>query len=163
VHDLRDADLQGADLQGADLRRADLRGADLRGACLRDADLQGADLRRAYHDSTTSYMPLQCPETGPFIGYKKACGKVVQLWIPADAKRSSATSRKCRCDKAVVMDILNTDGSKTSHTKIESNYDRSFVYKIGQTVSVDDFNDDRWVECASGIHFFITFDEAAKY
>ncbi|MTD37678.1 hypothetical protein GIX45_03305 [Erwinia sp. CPCC 100877] len=108
-------------------------------------------------------MPLQCPDAGPFIGYKKAQNKVVQLWIPSDAKRSSATGRKCRCDKAVVMDILNVDRTKADVSAVNSNYDHMFVYKIGASVSVDNYNLDRWAECTSGIHFFITFDEAAKY
>lgn len=50
-----------ADLCGADLCGADLRGADLRDANLCDANLCGADLR----------FPINCPETGSFIGYKK--------------------------------------------------------------------------------------------
>ena len=39
---------------------------------------------------------------------------------------------------------------------IISSYDLDFVYRVGETVSVDDFDDNRWNECAPGIHFFIT-------
>jgi len=161
--DLRRADLRGADLRGADLRRADLQGADLRGADLQGADLQGADLRGADHDSSTAFLPIQCPEEGSFIAYKKAKGLVVKLLIPDDAKRSSATSRKCRCDKAEVIEIMKPDKTPSNLTSVPSNYDPDFVYEVGKTVIVSDFEEDRFVECAAGIHFFITFDEAKKY
>ena len=186
---LSDADLRGADLCGADLRGANLSGgnlrnanlccanlccanlsdADLCGANLSGADLRGADLRGAKNtdktawDAYTAFYPLQCPETGSFIGYKKASGYIVELEVCADAKRSSATSRKCRCSKAKVLAITNLDGSESGLSEIESCYDKDFIYRVGETVEVPDFDDNRWNECAAGIHFFITRDEAVKY
>ena len=165
---LRSANLRGANLRGADLWRADLQGADLWRADLQDADLRGAylrgaDLQDAYHDSSTAFLPIQCPEEGSFIAYKKAKGLVVKLLIPDDAKRSSATSRKCRCDKAKVLEIMQPDKTTSNQTSVPSNYDPDFVYEVGETVMVSDFEEDRFVECAAGIHFFITFDEAKKY
>ena len=177
--DLRDADLRGANLYGADLHNADLRDADLRGADLCDADLHnanlcGADLHNANlrgakntdkiaWNAHTAFYPLQCPETGSFIGYKKAAGKIVMLEICADAKRSSATSRKCRCSKAKVLSITNLDGSESGLTEVRSNYSKEFVYRVGETVEVPDFDENRWNECTAGIHFFITREEAVKY
>ena len=162
------ANLRGADLYGADLREATLRGADLCEADLREADLCGADLREAKLDNirygdTTSFFALQCPEKGAFIGYKEARGKIIELEICADALRSSATTRKCRCSKAKVLSITNIDGSDSGITEIASNYDPNFIYRIGDIVSVDNFNNDRWDECSTGIHFFITRNEAAMY
>lgn len=100
--DLRGANLRDADLRGADLRDAGLCGADLCGTDLRDADLCGADLRDVRHDERTAFYAMQCPEKGAYIGYKKAGGKIVELEIQEDAKRSSATTRKCRASKAKV-------------------------------------------------------------
>ena len=160
---LRRANLRGADLQDADLRRANLQDADLQDANLWRANLQDADLQDAYHDSSTAFLPIQCPEEGSFIAYKKAKGLVVKLLIPDDAKRSSATSRKCRCDKAKVLEIMQPDKTPSNITSVPSNYDPDFVYEVGKTVMVSDFEEDRFVECAAGIHFFITFDEAKKY
>ena len=160
---LQRADLRGADLRGADLRNANLRDANLRDANLWDANLRNADLWGAYHDSSTAFLPIQCPEEGSFIAYKKAKGLVVKLLIPDDAKRSSATSRKCRCDKAKVLEIMQPDKTPSNITSVPSNYDPDFVYEVGKTVMVSDFEEDRFVECAAGIHFFITFDEAKKY
>ena len=172
--DLRNASLCGADLRNARLRNASLCGADLRDANLRGASLCGADLRDANlcgakntdkiaWDAYTAFYPLQCPETGSFIGYKKAADKIVMLEICADAKRSSATSRKCRCSKAKVLSITHLDGSDSGLTEVRSNYSKEFVYRVGETVEVPDFDDNRWNECAAGIHFFITREEAVKY
>ncbi|MFI3236783.1 MAG: pentapeptide repeat-containing protein [Lachnospiraceae bacterium] len=161
--DLSDADLSGANLSGANLRGADLSGANLSGANLRGADISDADLSDLRHSPTTSFYALQCPESGAFIGYKKADGKIVKLLITEDAKRSSATSRKCRCSKAEVISITNIDGTTYSETGVKSDHDYTFVYEVGQTVEVKDYDDNRWNECAAGIHFFITRDEAVQY
>lgn len=166
--DLKWANLVGADLSGAYLNGANLRGADLREANLREANLRGADLKWANLDradlrGTVIYFPIACPESGIFIGYKKAGEYIVKLRILENAKRSSATTRKCRCDKAEVVAIENVDGTVASVDSVESNYDSSFIYRIGEVVSVDDFDDNRWNECTAGIHFFITRDEAIRY
>lgn len=153
----------------ADLRNANLCDANLHGASLHSANLCSANLRDAKNvdevkwDMHTIFYPLQCPETGSFIGYKKASGYIIELEICADAKRSSATSRKCRCSKAKVLSITHLDGSDSGLTEIRSDYSKEFVYRVGKTVEVPDFDDNRWNECAAGIHFFITRDEAVKY
>ena len=166
---LRDADLSGADLHnadfhGANLFNADLRGADLRNADLSEAHLHGADLRSA---KNVPYIPMVCPEEGDFIGWKKAEGNkdkvIVKLRIPSDAKRSSATTRKCRCSKAEVIAIYNLDGTEEGETTCHSDYDNSFIYEVGKTVEVTNFSEDRWSECAKGIHFFINRQEAIDY
>ena len=82
--------------------------------------------------------------------------------IPEDAKRSSATTIKCRCDKAEVLAIVDINTGEPKQIAC-SNYDSSFIYKVGETVSVDDFEEDRWYECASGIHFFINKYHAINY
>lgn len=162
------ADLSHMRLDGAVLRYVDLRWANLSNADLRYANLVGADLRYAnlsnvkYNEYTAMYA-LVCPEKGAFIGYKKAGRYIVELQITEDAKRSGSTSRKCRCSKAKVLSITNLDGSETELKQISSNYEDSFVYKLGETVEEPDFCEDRWNECAPGIHFFITRDEAVRY
>lgn len=155
--DLRDTDLYGADLCNADLRGANLSDADLCDADLRDADLCGANLR----DAKGCY--LSCPTEGSFIGWKKASGHIVKLRIPEDARRSSATEHKCRCDKAYVMEIQNMDGTRATVDAVRSDHDQNFVYTVGATVEVPDFDDNRWSECAPGIHFFIDRRAAVEY
>ena len=161
--DLREANLRGANLSGADLRETSLREANLSGANLYEADLRLAKNIPSYA------CRLVCPEEGSFIGFKKARTTVpdfreaiVKLLITEDAKRSSATTRKCRCDKAKVISITSLDG-KENFTTAYSYYDRIFQYTVGQTVIVDDFDEDRWNECSTGVHFFITREEAIDY
>ena len=153
--DLSNADLRGAYLRGAYLSNADLRWADLRGADLRWADLSNA--------KNVPFIPYSCPDFGMFVGYKKAGGYIVELEIPEDAKRMSATTRKCRCDKAKVLRILNNDRTVANITEVSSDYNSNFIYKVGEMVTVDNFDDNRWNECSTGIHFFINFREAVDY
>lgn len=187
--DLRSADLRSANLWDADLRRAnlesanlgcaDLRDADLRDVNLRDvnlgcvdlsgADLKGADLSGAnLWDADLScvkniFFPMACPEKGSFIAFKKAGCYIIELFIPSNAKRCSATSRKCRCSKAKVISITTLSGDKTNITEVHSNYDPNFIYKLGEYVEVKNFDDNRWNECSTGIYFFITRQEAVNY
>ena len=160
--DLRDADLRGSNLRCANLCDANLRDANLRDADLRGANLYGADLCGAnLYDAKGCY--LSCPTEGSFIGWKKASGHIVKLRIPEDARRSSATGHKCRCDKAYVMEIQNMDGTKATEDTVRADHDKNFVYTVGATVEVPDFDDNRWSECAPGIHFFIDRRAAVEY
>ena len=165
---LEDANLIGADLEdanliGADLEYANLIGADLRGANLAGANLRGAYLEGADYSEYTSFLSSQCPIEGSFIGWKK-CGRyIVKLKICEDADRSSSTSLKCRCSKAEVLEIQNLDGSRAGITEICSDYNKDFIYKVGETVEVKDFDKCRWNECSNGIHFFIDRNVAVAY
>ena len=160
--DLRYANLRYANLSDADLRKADLRCADLRGVNLGGADLRGVNLRGIKTNIYTIGYSLACPEKGSFIAYKKANGCIIKLLILEDSKRSSATTVKCRCDKAKVLDIENIKtGLKVM--EVRSNYDSKFIYRVGEIVSVDNFDDDRWNECSTGIHFFMNRENAMNY
>ena len=149
---LRNADLRGANLEGANLKGANLEYANLINANLKGAYLRGAYLKGAYLEYT-SFLAYQCPIEGSFIGWKK-CGRyIVKLKICEDADRSSSTSLKCRCSKAEVLEIQNLDGSRAGITEICSDYNKDFIYKVGETVEVKDFDKCRWNECSNGIHF----------
>ena len=163
---LRRANLRGANLRGANLLGADLSFANLRGANLRFANLRGA---KNIPEIACERLTI-VPESGSFIGYKKAYTEanshgvgnvIVELEIAADAKRSNGTGRKCRCSKAKVISI--TDGMGETFDTAYSKYDYRFKYAVGETVEVADFDDNRWKECAPGIHFFITRAEAENY
>lgn len=175
--ELRDADLSDADLRYADLRYAslfhtNLKGADLRYADLSDANLSDADLHRAYDVQLSIAKTSILPDEGDIIGWKKAWTDnetpltpvIVKLLIPSDALRSNATGRKCRASTARVLDLQDKQGnSLPSDTTAYSSYDADFTYKKGETIHVENFDTNRWNECAPGIHFFITRIEAVKY
>ena len=167
--DLRDADLSDANLRCADLRSANLSDADLRSADLRGADLRCADLRDADLSELTVAQTSILPDEGDIIGWKKAITLdgapiIVKLLIPADAQRSNATGRKCRASTARVLDLQDKQGnSLPPDTTAYSSYDPDFTYQKGKTVHVENFDTNRWDECATGIHFFITRIEAVEY
>ena len=167
--DLRCANLRGAVLRGAVLRGADLRGADLSGADLRCADLSGADLRGAYLRGAKDIPAIALaqiqfiPTEGAFTGWKRCRnGAIVKLGISTSAKRSHGSGRKCRCSKAKCLAIFDRDGNAISEATSE--YDASFVYRVGKVVKPSNgFDEDRWNTCGAGIHFFLTRLEAEAY
>ena len=162
---LAGADLSSADLSGADISGANLVGANLAGADFTDANLAGANLAytKLCKAKNVPFIPFACPDTGTFTAYKKAGRYIVKLQIPKDAKRLSATSRKCRCNKAKVLEIQNLDGTIADVTRIRSNFDWDFIYEVGKIVSVSDFDNNRWNECSTGIHFFVNRQEAVNW
>ena len=180
---LRHADLRHATLHGADLRDVDLRYADLRYADLTYANLECANLNDTFLIGTNlynasfsgaknvPYIPMVCPEEGSFVGWKKAKivekdsfrQVIVKLSIPEDAKRLSSTTRKCRCNKANVLEIYNLDGTVAQERICQSIHDHKFTYEVGKTIEVDDFDENRWIECSRGIHFFMNKQEAINY
>ena len=160
---LRGANLGGANLGGANLGGANLRGADLGGADLGGANLGGANLGDAKNAELAIAQTRIIPDAGPIIGWKKCRdGRIVQLRIPAKAKRSHASGRKCRSDRARVLAIFNSDG--TPATEAASLRDPNFRYVVGETVVPQvPFDDNPWNECASGIHWYITRLEAEAH
>ena len=160
--DLIDTDLFHVDLSCTNLSNANLNKADLSGTNFNSANLRYANLKDIKYNENTAFFALQCPEKGSFIGYKKARGKIVELLITEDAKRSSSTTRKCRCSKAKVLSITNVENTE-EYDKVISGYDNNFIYKVGEIIGVEDFDEDRWNECSTGIHFFVTRDEEVRY
>lgn len=175
--DLKDADLRVSTFYNVDLSYADMRGGNFQNAIISFSTLSRARLNdcnffgvyflnpdmRGAKTSGAAGLYYACPTEGEFIGWKKASGFIVKLRIPADALRSSATSTKCRCNKAFVLDIQNVDGSAASVQSVASNRDSKFKYARNSWVEVDDFATDRWDECAPGIHFFVDRQEAVDY
>lgn len=157
--DLSHANLKGAILYGADLSYASLYGADLTGVRVDEStNWYGADLRKAIN---VPYIPMVCPSHGAFTGWKQAQGYgpdpvIIKLRIPAWAKRSSGTTRSCRCDKAIVDDI---EGARI----VRSINDPTLVYQVGGVVYADSFTEDRWDNYGHGIYFFIDREEAVNY
>ena len=182
---LRGADLSCANLSDAGLSDANLRGADLRCANLRGADLSGADLSYAnLRGANLSYADLSCANLscanlngaigaalafarcsflpdGDIVGWKKLENGIAKLLIPSSARRSHAASRKCRASEAFVTQLFLNDNTYPYGI---SQFDHTFLYKEGETVlPKEPFCEDRWSECASGIHFFLTREEAEAY
>lgn len=163
-------DLTGSEFCGANMRNVDVSRSNFN-MCnfsradmfemrhIEDANFDCADFETAFDPPT---IRMACPAVGSFYGYKRCIkNKIVTLLIPEDAKRSSATGTKCRCDKAKVINIESCDGS-ISYETANAFYDSEFVYRVGETVT-SDFCDYRYFECAPGIHFFLDKQDAINY
>ena len=142
------------------LQEAVRQAANLGGADLRDANLRGADLGDA---KSIPYIPLNCPSEGAFTGWKKVGDYLIELEIPADARRLSSISYKCRCDKALVKSITLLNDSSCQIEAVVNNSYKECHYKVGELVVPDSFDEDRWNECSHGIHFFINKQDAINY
>lgn len=187
--DLWCANLKGANLSCANLYTAISNNCNFQGVKLGYTDFRFTTLRYSDFSNVNFYnsyfneadinnvkftneppIPLACPSEGSFIGWKKISNYkenydgeyVVKLLIPEDAKRSSATSNKCRCNKAKVLEITNIDNGSNVDIITNSLW-TNCVYKVGEIVYPDSFDEDRWNECSNGIHFFIDKQEAINY
>lgn len=166
-----DCNLKHADLDFADLTGSSFIRCDFEGATMRDTALEHA----CFQDCTNiPYIPMSCPETGAFVAYKIGYGmtkdvlslrsemRVIKLEIPEDARRSSATGRKCRASKAKVLSIESVVGDQSCDCA-RSSWDPDFIYKVGETYEIKHFDGNRFNECAPGIHFFLGRNEALRY
>ena len=134
------ANLSGANLSGANLSHADLFGANLSGA-------ENSELAQAQ----TSIIP-----EGNIVGWKQcANGVIVKLLITQKTRRSNATGRKCRAESVKVLRVFNGEVGT-------SKYDGKTIYRKGEVVTCDSWNENRWVECGGGIHFYLTRIEAER-
>lgn len=189
--DLYGADFFECDLESSAFACSSLRKANLCGANLSRGLFYGADFADVKTDSYTNFeyadlaaaintsclnIPLRCPEKGAFIGWKGCYGKrngliedlvIVKLYIPEDAKRSSATSAKCRCDKAVVLDIQDLNGNPVFYDVTATSLfrEQQIYYVVGETVKPvgGAFDINRFAECSAGIHFFYKREDAVTY
>lgn len=126
-------------------------------------------------------FPTYCPKDGAFIGYKVVrellepnahhthrC-RILKFLVPSDAKRSSAYTKACRCDKIIPLEVYDLKGNLINNKA--NNYESCYVplycyaprYRIFETAYSDAWDFDRFNECSHGIHFFMSYDEAVKY
>lgn len=132
---------------------------------------------RKTNEVIEKFFPLRCPQNGTFLGYKKIVyiDNCLDKWfclctirIPEEALRMSSTGTKCRCSEAIVVDIQRIDriGNLIENQHLMSGFsifDPNFVYEVGKTVKVDNFDKNRFHECSRGIHFFMSKQEAIEY
>ena len=178
--DLFKANLYGADLSNTDFSYAKFNGTDLSctnlsGANLRCADFSYADLSNSvFHNTLINQayfitaknippLPMNLP-SGEFIGWKAfPNGLIAKLKILKDSKRSQATTNKCRCDKALVLEFQNVNGSKADLVEYTNTKFIKCTYKVGEVVYADSWDNNRWNECSHGIHFFMDRETAVDY
>lgn len=183
--DFRCLDFSFSDLSGSVMCGIDLSCSNFFGTLFVGSYFKGAKLTNCKISSDTDFrcacfvdtidpplIPMACPSEGSFIGWKRVGKYIVKLQIPDDAKRSSATSEKCRCDKALVLGIYNLNGLDSGLSEVYSPKRQNFfgnvitepiTYTVGEIVYPDSFDENRWDECSNGIHFFVDRRSAEQY
>lgn len=156
--------LTNADVTEAGMRYLDLSGSDFSGSNFHATLFEYADLEGVTDNEDTRYFRMACPEEGAFIAWKCCTEwRVVQLLVPADARRVSATFDSCRCDKAKVLSIKSIDET-ISYTWAQSTVDPNFYYEVGKWVEpANGFEENRWLDSSEGIHFFMEREKCVAY
>lgn len=187
------SDLSFASINHSDFACSTLAFANFSDSKINDANFQHANLRHANFDYVTffnniditgaklEYANFTCCDlssagligdlieyrkgkvlTEPIIGYKKCLTDdklytIVTLEIPRGAIVFSINGNSCRTNKVKVIDIA--DGYKRAY----SEHAEHFSYYIGDEINIYDFDLQYNNECSSGIHFFMTREEAEHY
>jgi len=62
----------------------------------------------------------------------------------------------CRAEYVKVLEVIGDTLGRSRH-------DNTTEYRVGSIVRCDKWEENRWIECDGGIHFFLTRIEAEKY
>jgi hypothetical protein len=150
--DLREAVI-AAVKQYANLQYANLQYANLQSANLQYANLQSANLQYAENADLPMAQTLIVPD-GDLRVWKQCRNNVlIHLLIPNDARRSCATGRKCRAEFADVLEVIGAEVGISLH-------DGKTRYVKGERVTCDKWEENRFIECGGGLHFYLTRIEA---
>lgn len=141
-----DASFRGLDLTGADFSGTDFYYAALEFSCLDDV----------ITDENTKWFGDAVPKKGAFICWKVgADNRVIQLLVPAEAKRTCATSEAGRAEFAKVLSVTNADRT-VDYTWASAMVDHDFIYEVGKIVRPDNgFSEYGWMDDSPGLHFFM--------
>lgn len=152
---LTETSFEGADLDGASFALANLTEASLE-------DAQNIDL--AEFDNTVGIYPV-CPTHGSFTGWTIVENEeqefIAMLSIPAYARRNSGTTRKCRADTAVVVDIQSLEGEHVAALVTKLKY-RNIKFTVGESVHDNHFETDRFKVSSTDLCFWISKEEALE-
>lgn len=161
---LKGVKLTNAKAESTGFSGNDLCGSDFSGTDFYYASLDRANLEGVITDSKTQWFANLCPKEGPFIAWKiGAEGRVMQLLVPADARRVCGTKQLGRCDLAKVLEITNIDRS-INYDWAESITKDDFIYERGKFVRpANGFQDNGWIDDGAGIYFFMERDLAIAY
>lgn len=102
------------------------------------------------------------------IGYKSVKGEqnellIAELLIPKYTNRMVFENSKCRCSVAKVLGIYYCDGKTYTGKAKPIIAPGGYIYKVGEMVYPDSYDDFIFEECSNGIHFFLTKEEAIQF
>lgn len=156
--------LTNADATDASFRSLDMQGADFSGTNFYYAALEFSNLNDVKTNEYTKWFGDAVPKEGAFICWKVgANNRVIQLLVPAEAKRTCATSEAGRAEYAKVLSV--TDPNRTvDYTWETAMVDHDFVYEVGKYVHPDNgFSEYGWMDDSPGLHFFMDREMAIAF
>jgi uncharacterized protein YjbI with pentapeptide repeats len=186
---LEGANFEGANLEKVNLERAILNKANFKQTNLIEANFYEAFFDLGTNLEDANLPNFQIPQNEELTVYKKLlCRKIsnasnkpnlIEYNVIATLRIPSRTARtaslvgsspemrakgefgKCRAERAFVVAIENYKGEPIKSAYSLRNY--NFVYEVGKEVKTEEYNSNILIECASGIHFFMTKEEAKDF
>ena len=149
----------------ASFRTLDLTGCDFSGTNFYYAAFDYAVMEDIRRNAATKWLgDGGAPETGPFIAWKVGGNRrVIEMLVPAEARRTCSTYEAGRCEFAKVLAITSPDFTE-SYTWENAMVDDSFLYEVGKMVyPANGFDPYPWLSDAAGIHFFTDRDMAISF
>ena len=149
---MTEASFEGADLDGTSFAQANLT----------EANLQDTNIITAEFDNTVGIYPV-CPTHGNFIGWTigedfKGNECLVEIFIPAWARRSSGTTRKCRTEALVVNSLERLkDGYNPFGVPLRF---RDYILTKNEVIRDKDYEVDRFKTSSTDLYFWISKEEA---
>ena len=141
---------------GTKFENANFFRADISGSYFESADLNDADIEKAIGNLLEYRKGKILKE--PINGYKKIDGDMIILEIPAGAVVFSINGNICRTNKAKVTDII------ADYPNDNTYYDSNAIeYSIDKVINVENFDLIYNAGSTTGIHFFMTREEAEDY
>lgn len=163
--DVRNLKLTNSKARAVSFRYHDMEGIDISGSNIYASVLEDAHNQdKVIINDETRWYKMTCPEEGPFIAWKCCTDlRVVQMLVPADAKRCMATLETGRVSKVKVLSIKSIDESE-SFDWAQSTVDQDFYYEKGKWLEpANGFQEDRWKDSSPGIHFFMERQQCVDY
>ena len=163
---LSNADLSMANLSNTRLECSNLNFAKMYGAKIDGANMHGDSLIHTnLYGAIGSLIEYRKGKIlrDDIIGYKKCADKdgrqdvIVTLKIPRGSIVFSINGKKCRTNRAIVLDITGADRAYSLSRE------HTASYYVGDEINIYNFNCQYNLECAEGIHFFMTREEAEGY
>lgn len=124
-----------------------------------NSKLEYVKLKHIKISHTTLGLNLDYPKKGTFIVNKNVSNYLIKLQIPANAKKSSAITFKCKYNKARVLEIINLITERT----VRSIKHEFINYEVGKMIYVDNFYNYNWYKPSLNINFFINQMDAIIY
>lgn len=156
--------ITNADASDASFRSLDLSDADFSGTNVYYAAFEFSNLEGIKTNEKTKWFGDAVPKEGAFICWKVGAeNRVIQMLVPADAKRTCTTSEAGRAERVKVLSITNPERT-IDYSWATAMVDDQFIYEVGKFKEPDNgFYENDWLDDSPGIHFFIDREMAIAF